>query len=134
MTTIKTHRKPVNYPIERVFEFLADFNNFESLLPKDRIENWQATADECSFRIKGMADIGMRITDRQSPERILVESHGKVPFSFTLDIGLVALDANSTEAGMVFNGDINPFMKMMVEKPLTNFFNMLVDELTAITL
>ena len=55
-----------------------------------------------------------------------VSSFGKVPFTFDLDINLKEEADNQTEVSMIFNGDINPFMKMMVEKPLRNFFNFLV--------
>jgi hypothetical protein len=38
---------------------------------------------------------------------------------------------NTTEVALVFNGEMNAFMKMMAEGPLTNFFGMLVEKLPA---
>ena len=58
----------------------------------------------------------------------MITSFGKVPFTFNLDILLEEQSADQTHIQMIFKGDINAFMKMMVEKPLRNFFNMLVDK------
>ena len=128
---IETEHQLVNAEAEEIFNFLTDFNNFEKLLPEDKIENWNSTSGECSFRIKGMTDIGMKIENTQPHSLINVISYHKVPFNFTLDIHLNGVE-NGTNAYCVFNGDVNPFMKMMVEKPLTNFFNMLVSKLVSI--
>jgi carbon monoxide dehydrogenase subunit G len=133
MTTIETNHQEVNGSTQEVFEFLSDFNNFEHLLPQDRVENWSSTADACSFRIKGMADIGMEIEDKTPHSAINIKSKGKVPFDFKLNVVLKETEqANQSVVYMVFSGDINPFMKMMVEKPLRNFFNMLVAKLAEI--
>lgn len=97
-------------------------------MPEDRVENWTSTTDTCSFQIKGLARIGMRIAERNEPSLIHIVSDGKNPFDFTLNIHLDGQEAQ-TEGHFVFDGQMNPFMKMMVEKPLTNFFNMLADKL-----
>lgn len=129
MTTIESKREIVNNSPENVFNFLTDFNNFGSLIPQDKIKDYQCTADSCSFVISGMANIGMKIQEKTPPSYIKIASHGKNPFDFTMDIKLNPAGENKTEAQIIFNGNINPFMKMMVEKPLTNFVNMLVDKL-----
>lgn len=129
MLTIDTGYKPVAAPAEQVFTFLSDINNLQKLMP-DRVENWQSDTDSCTFTIKGMADIGMKIEDRLPNHTLKLVSHGKVPFNFKLDIS-IRPDANGSgcESSIVFNGEINMFMKMMVETPLTNFFKMLLEKL-----
>jgi carbon monoxide dehydrogenase subunit G len=117
---------------EKVFNFLSDFRNFEKLIPQDRVSNWSATEDTCSFNIQGMADIGMKITKLDMPSVIHIESHGKNPFPFTLKAYLDQIQDNETDASLVFDAEVNPFLKIMVEKPLSNFFNMLADKLEQI--
>jgi hypothetical protein len=75
-----------------------------------------------------MARIGLKKEQTEAPSKISISSFGKVPFKFDLDIHLSEMEGEQTEVSMIFNGDINPFMKMMVEKPLRNFFNMLVSK------
>jgi len=133
MTTIETEKKISPNSIESLFGFLTDMNNFEQLMPADKIEKWSSTTEDCEFTIKGMSRIGLKKESEESPSKIVISSFGKVPFTFNLDINLVAIGPEQTETSMVFNGDINPFMKMMVEKPLRNFFNMLVDKASSLS-
>lgn len=132
MTKIETEHLDVNRSKQDIYLFLSDFNNFESLLPQDKVEKWTSTDKTCSFRIKGMADIGMEIADQKEFDEINIVSKGKVPFNFKLDVYLKGLEEDKCTAYLLFSGDINPFMKMMIEKPLTNFFNMLVKKLAEI--
>ena len=128
---IDTAPKVVNANAETIYNYLFDMNNFQELFPEDKIENWDATDEYCTFRIKGMTDIGLKRVAATPNSLIYLDSYGKVPFKFTLNIFLNEKDSNQTEAHLEFDGEINPFMKMMVEKPLTNFFNMLADKLVA---
>lgn len=99
------------------------------LFPEEKIENWESTNEYCTFRIKGMTDIGLKRVASTPNSLIYLDSYGKVPFKFTLNIFLNSTTDNKTEAHLEFDGDVNPFLKMMVETPLTNFFNMLSDKL-----
>mgnify|MGYP006971138866 FL=1 len=40
-----------------------------------------------------------------------------------------AVNENQTEVQLVFDGKFNPFIKMMVEKPLKNFIDSLTDKI-----
>ena len=128
MTTIETVHETTNSSAEKLFDFLSDMNNFEELMPENKIEKWNSESDFCEFTIKGMARIGLKIVNTQRPNLIEITSFGKVPFDFNLSIHINPINESSAELYMIFNGQINAFMKMMVEKPLTNFFNMLVKE------
>lgn len=126
MTTIETEKRISSNSPEQLYAFLTDMNNFEKLMPEGKIEKWESTEDQCEFVIKGMARIGLKKDSSEAPNKIVVKTFGKVPFEFTLDIFLKEIAEQQTEVSMIFNGEINAFMKMMVEKPLTNFFNYLV--------
>lgn len=126
---IESKKAIVNTSAERAFNFISDFNNFQNLLPNDKVSDYKSTADTCSFNINGMATIGMRIKERIPNTKLEVVSDGKNPFNFSLTILLSEQSPNSCEAQIIFNADVNPFVKMMVETPLTNFFNMLAEKL-----
>ncbi|MNE81673.1 hypothetical protein D3C80_1783400 [compost metagenome] len=51
-----------------------------------------------------------------------MESGDKAPFSYTLSIILKETGENTCEGHIEFEANINMFMKMMVEKPLTSLF------------
>lgn len=134
MTTIETKKAISPNSAEKLFAFLTDMNNFEKLMPEDKIEKWTSEKDQCEFTIKGMARIGLKIKETEAPNKIIVESFGKVPFPFDLEIYLNPKGDSETETYMIFKGEINAFMKMMVEKPLKNFFEMLVDQAAKLSL
>jgi carbon monoxide dehydrogenase subunit G len=129
---IETDKVSINKSAQEIFNFLENMNNFEQLLQNDKIEKVKTTDDTCEFTIKGMATIGLKTVNKISPEKISIESFGKVPFNFNMDIHIKPINDNSCEAYLTFDGKINPFMKMMVEKPMTNFLNMLAHKLAEI--
>ena len=133
MTRIESEKVEVNNSSEKTFAFLSDFNNFQKLMPP-QVTNWQSTADECSFTISGMATIGVKIVEKKPNSEIKIVSNGKVPFNFNLNVFLSEAAADKCNGQLVFEADLNPMIKMMVEKPLTNFFNLLVVRLKELNL
>ncbi|MGQ0829544.1 MAG: SRPBCC family protein [Bacteroidota bacterium] len=128
MTKIESEKVDINNSASAVFNYLSDFNNFQKLMPP-QVTNWTSTADECSFTINGMATIGMKIIETNPSTKLTISSNGKVPFEFKLFVLLAEKDANNCVGQLVFESDLNPMMKMMVEKPLGNFFNMLAQKM-----
>ena len=128
MTIIESEKVEINKSAEYIFNYLSDFNNFEKLMPK-QVTEWTSTSEECSFNINGMATIGMKIIDKTPSTKISITTNGKVPFEFKLFVLLTETDATHCVGQLTFESDLNMMMKMMVEKPLTNFFNMLAQKM-----
>lgn len=126
MLTINSDIVTVNKPIGEVMNFIGVLNNTGKLMP-DQIINWAGDNDTCSYTIKGMADITMKVKER-ADKNILLESTSDKPFSFTLNYILSEVPEGCTFQ-IVFEGDVNPFLKMMVEKPMNNLFNFMVKQL-----
>lgn len=127
MTRIQSDKITCTATAEAIFNFLSDFNHFEQLMP-EQVTNWQSTSDECSFTIAGMASLGMKIQEKIPHSLIRAGKHGKAPFDFTLSC-LINEAAGGSEVQLVFDADLNPMLKMMAERPLTNFLNLLVNKL-----
>ena len=128
MLKIESEKVEISNSAEYIFNYLADFNNFEKLMPP-QVTEWKSTTEECSFNINGMATIGMKIIDKTPFTKITISSHGKVPFEFQLFVLLTAKDGANCVGQLTFESDMNMMFKMMVEKPLTNFFNMLAQKM-----
>lgn len=126
---IESDKSEINKPASEVFAFLSNFNNFQKLMPP-QVVDWQSTESDCSFKISGMASIGMKIIEKNSNSLIKIVSHGgKVPFAFTLNVHITEVSATQSTGQLIFEADINPMMAMMVEKPLRNFFNLLAGKM-----
>lgn len=124
MTRIESEKVEVQKSSKEIFKQLTDFRNFESLMPS-QVSNWSATKDTCSFVIQGMATIKMQIVETKPDNYIKIVSADKTPFDFVLHVNIDEKGSKSCEGQLIFEAPLNPFMKMMVEKPLRNFFNYL---------
>ena len=118
----------INRPAAAMYTFLNDFNNFSHLMP-EQVINWQATSDTCTFEIKGLATLGMRIIERVPYSKLVMKGEGKIPFDFLLNSNITPVNDNSSRVQLVIVADMNPFISMMAEKPLANFVDMLVVKL-----
>ncbi|HVA99247.1 MAG TPA: SRPBCC family protein [Bacteroidia bacterium] len=133
MTRIESDIVEINKSAAEIFSFLSDFNNFQKLMPP-QVTNWTSTENECSFTINGMATIGMKIIEKNPNTQIKISANGKNPFAFTLEVLLTTISESKCTEQLVFDADLNPMLKMMVVKPLGNFFNLLVNKLKEINL
>lgn len=131
MTTITSKTVEVPRPTEEIFEYLSDLSNFKELLPQDKISDWEGQEDRCSFKVQKMAIIPLVKESTEKPNLIHIISGEKAPFPFTLDIKLEDVDGK-TKGHMEFNGEMNAFLKMMAERPLTNLFNYIADKLVEV--
>jgi carbon monoxide dehydrogenase subunit G len=131
MTTIESNEAAVSKSAEEVYLFLSDFRNFEKLMP-EQVTNWKATEDECSFTIKGMASLGMKIKNKIPNSLIEIERGEKAPFDFTMKC-MIADKQPQSSVKLALEADMNPMLKLMAEKPLTNFLNLLVNKLAEIS-
>jgi hypothetical protein len=127
-TKIESDVVQIDNSAETIFNYLSNFNNFQKLMP-EQVTNWQSTPDECTFTINGMATIGMKIIDKSPHHKISIVSNGKVPFDFNLFVLLTDKGNNTCTGQLLFESEMNPMLKMMVVKPLTNFFNILAQKM-----
>lgn len=123
MTSFNSETYSLSASQTEVSQFLAEPSNLYEILPQDRIENWTVNGDQCSFKIKGLADIALKLESATNTE-VIYASTSEKPFSFKL---IVMLDeaASGSSISAKFDADVNSFMGMMLKTPLTNFLNSL---------
>ena len=129
MTTLESKQITLNQKPQEVFDFLCDLNKIGSLMPT-QVEEFITDGNSCSFTIKGMAKLSMEFESKTPYSEVILKSAGKVPFDFRLR-GLIKDLGDQSVLQLLLEADLNPFLKMMAEKPLTNFLNLLVDSYEA---
>lgn len=125
---IKGNTVVVNADRKTVQEFLSDSNNMIHLLPQDKISDFDSTKEGCSFKVQGGITISLNQNGIDGLDKLFLKSGEKSPFPFELTI-MMADKEGKTEGYIEFDGQVNAFLKMMVEKPLTNLFNYMADKL-----
>ncbi|MDD3287314.1 MAG: SRPBCC family protein [Bacteroidales bacterium] len=130
MAKVESKEVEINSSAEKIFNFLSDFTNFSLLVP-DKVENWKATKEKCSFKVTGLTDFGMEISNKTPFTSIVIVNNKDIssPFPFTFNWEFDSINDSKTKVRSFFNLDINPMMSMMVKKPLQNFMDVLVDKL-----
>lgn len=124
MTNIQSDTVEISKPPEEVFATLSNLNNLEKYMP-EQVVDWKSDEKTCSFTIKGMASLAMAF-DTMTPGRMIkFRKDGKAPFDFFL-ICRTDPTPNGTALKLELDADLNPFLKMLAEKPLQNFLNLLV--------
>lgn len=119
---IESQRVNVAATSSEVYEFLSIPKNIHELLPQDKVSDFKADEKSCSFKVQGGFTITL-VQDELTPHnRLKMVSGEKSPFPFDLTIHIEEIDAE-TVGYISFNGEVNAFLKMMVQKPLTNLFN-----------
>ena len=130
MVKIESKKVEIKRNVEFVYEYLADFTHF-SMVANDKIENFKATQDRCSFTIKGMTDMGLKIISRLPNESITISNDTDVPSSMPLNFLIIfefeRVEPYVTKVIVKMELDANPMIAMMVKKPLEKFVNSLAD-------
>src|ERR1700741_4084021 len=130
MTTLESKIVPLQKSAQEAFSFTSDFNNFGKLMP-EQVTNYQSTNSTCSFTIQGMASLSMEHEKLTPNSEIVIRPNGKVPFDFKLFV-LFTENGSQSSVQIKMDADLNPLFKMMAEKPLTNFLNLLAEKVPTV--
>ena len=124
---IQGNRVVVDKSQQETFEFLTDLKNFEQLMPES-IQKFEVDGDSFIFGLKGMPEIRLVLKESTEISNIVLgAASSKLDFELIADIA--AIDEDSSEVQLDFNGKFNMMMAMMVKKPLTSFIETLTDNL-----
>lgn len=132
MVKTESKKTEIERNVEFVFDHVSNFSNF-SLMANDKIENFKATEDRCSFTIKGMGDFGLKIIGRIPYEKITVASDPEVqssmPLNFILNLNFEKTEAYKCNVTAVIELDVPQIMAMMIKKRLEKAADTLVETL-----
>ncbi len=100
-------------PAEQIYTVISRFDNLTPALA-DKVEEWQATEERCSFKAKGFT-VKLRMEERIAPKQIkIVGDEGGVPIDFAFWIQLQQVAENDTRMRLVLHVELNMMMKMMI--------------------
>jgi len=116
----------INKSLEEIKEFLGSPEKYKSLMPES-LKTFEVNDDGFSFELNGMPKVDLKI--QEVSDTCVVLSSTKSSINFSLKGNMNPVNSEQTEVQLVFEGKFNPFIKMMVEKPLKNFINSLSDKI-----
>jgi hypothetical protein len=120
----KTQKNP-----EELYNFLIQVENFKTLLPEDTKFELKGE-DKFLFGLKGMPEIALALIDKTPHSQVALGSTSdKLAFKLTCNISVTE---NGSEAQLLFDGDFNAMMAMMIKGPITKFLEQLANGLEKI--
>jgi hypothetical protein len=126
MTTFKSPEVIVNRSAEDFFNKIGNLNNLKEIMPSS-IKDFESTESTCSFKMKGMPALNLELDEKTPFSKIsLIAKDSQVPFS--LDC-IIIKKGKQCQASLEINAELNMMMKMMVEKPLTQFLDVLASKM-----
>jgi carbon monoxide dehydrogenase subunit G len=133
MTRLQSVKKIVNKSDKRIFMFLSDFTHFAPLMPDDKVSDFVATADECSFTAKGTGKISLKMIDRRPDSFIKMTDNGGLPIKYYLSAFIEKISEEQATVQFIFEADINPMIKMMIASPINNLLDKMAEKLNDVT-
>ncbi len=124
----------IPYSQERVYNKLSDLSNLEAIkdrLPQDKVQDLSFDSDTLSFSVPPVGQLTLQIVERE-PCKCIKLATANSPIPFNMWIQLVATGEEECKVKVTIRIDINPFMKAMVQKPLQDGLEKMVEMLAAI--
>ena len=123
MMNLESKKTVINKSQKDFFKFLTDLNNFEQIMPENT-DKFEVDGDSFLFSLKGMPEIRLVVKEKQEFDKIILGAASS-KLNFTLTANIIEVTENTCESQLLFEGDFNPMMAMMVKKPLQNFIDTL---------
>ena len=138
-TRVVSDVQKINSAIADVYAFLSDFSKIGKLIETarqmgagnqmpelaDKIEDVRTTEDTCTFMVKGVGEMGMKIVEREEPKLIKLEGDGRLPFEFQVWIQLLDNGPYDTRLRITAEAELNMMMKMLLKGKLEKGINQL---------
>lgn len=130
MEKYESKQQQVHHPASLIYPLISRLDLFSPAL-QDKVEDWQATPDSCSFKAKSMK-ICMRIEERVENKHVkIVTDEGGIPLDFAFWVQLKEVAPNDTRIRMVLHADLNMMMKMMLGGKIQDGLDKAVEQLAA---
>jgi carbon monoxide dehydrogenase subunit G len=113
MEKYESKKQQIHHPASLIYPIISRLDLLSPAM-QDKVEEWQATEDSCSFKVKGMK-VGLRIAERIENKHVkIVADEGGIPIDFTFWIQLKQVDERDTRVRMVLHAELNMMMRMMI--------------------
>lgn len=125
---LESPKVSVDFSAQQLFDSLCDVRNFEKLMP-DTIAKFEVIGDDAFiFGLKGMPEIKLKMKEKIAPNKIILgAASDKLPFTLTANIN--STEDNKSNVQLIFDGEFNAMMAMMIKNPINKFIETLAENM-----
>ena len=115
---LESPKQTIQKSSKEVFDFLSDVKNFEKLMPEN-ISKFELIGDNgFVFALSGMPEVALQKKATNEADKLVLEAAGgKLDFNLVIDIIEVTESTSNTQ--ILFNGEFNAMIGMMVKGPIS---------------
>ncbi|UUW07115.1 SRPBCC family protein [Flavobacterium plurextorum] len=126
---LESPKVTVQKSAQDLFDLLTDVKNFEKLMP-DNIAKFEVTGEDAFiFGLKGMPEIKLKMKEKTAPNKIVLgAASDKLPFTLVSNIDSISDSESAVQ--LVFDGEFNAMMGMMIKGPISKFIETLATNMT----
>jgi hypothetical protein len=114
---------------KEVYDFVTDIRNFEQFIPGGTINSWKAESDSCSFSVSMVGTINVRIISKTPYDKVIFNGDALKKNDFSLVLNITNSRSDAAEVKILLEAELNPVLKMMAEKPIIQFLEILIVEM-----
>lgn len=112
MEKYESQQQQIFLPADAIFPVISNFSIFTPAL-KDKVEEWQASEDRCSFKVKGFA-VTLHMIEKEPGHYVKIVPDCSLPGDFSFWIQLKQVGPADTRMRMVLHAEMNMMIKMMI--------------------
>ena len=117
---LESPKVTVEKSAEYMFDALCDVKNYEKLMPENIAKFEVTSEDSFIFGLSGMPEIKLKMKDKTpSTQVVLGAASDKLPFTLTANIE--SISENASDVQLLFEGEFNAMMAMMIKGPINKF-------------
>lgn len=130
MQNYESKQQQILLPADAVYAVISRFDNLTPAL-KDKVEEWEADENHCSFKAKGFT-VKLRIIDKETPKFVKITGdEGGVPVDFNFWMQLHQVSERDTRIRLVLHAELNMMMRMMIGGKIKTALDQIVESMAA---
>lgn len=128
MENYESKQQQILMPADAVYAVISRFDNLTPAL-SDKVEEWQADENHCSFKAKGFT-VKLQIIDKVAPKYVKITGDdGGVPVDFNFWIQLHPVSERDTRIRLVLHAELNMMMRMMIGGKIKKALDQIVESI-----
>jgi hypothetical protein len=131
MTNYTSKRGEVPCGDSDLYTFLTDMRNFRDVLPEGFLTDWEATENNCSFRIGITGKVKASLTEALPHSVITYSAETLITGKIEIQVIIEYISKIRSFFHITAAINMNPFVRMMVGDSAGSYLNRIVDAIEA---
>ncbi len=121
---LESPRVTVGKSAQELYDLLSDVRNFEKLMPENIAKFEVLSDDSFLFGLSGMPEIKLKMIEKVGPTKLVLGAASD-KLHFILEVDINSLSEDTCNVQLLFEGEFNAMMAMMIKGPIGKFIETL---------